>query len=154
MYLFLKFLHIFGVILFVGNIIVTGWWKTLAIQTKDPRILAYAQRQVTLTDFIFTAFGSFLVGATGIAMIVVAQLDWLNLLWLKSGIALFTLSGILWMLVLIPIQIKQAALAKQFAEDGNIPAIYWKLETGWLIVGIIATLLPLGTVYFMVVKPV
>ena len=154
MYLFLKFLHIFGVILFVGNIIVTGWWKTLAIQTKDPRILAYAQRQVTLTDFIFTAGGSFLVGVTGILMIVTAQLDWLNLFWLKSGIALFTLSGILWMLVLIPIQIKQARLAKQFVEDGNIPAIYWKLETGWLIVGIIATLLPLGTVYFMVLKPV
>jgi uncharacterized membrane protein len=153
MYTLLKFFHIVGVILFVGNIIVTGWWKTLAARTKNPQIIAHAQRQVTLTDFIFTAGGSFLVGAMGILMVTIYQLDW-NLFWLKIGIVLFALSGVLWVVVLIPIQIKQARLAVQFVKTEEIPTIYWTLERWWLIVGTLATLLPLGTAYFMIVKPI
>ena len=46
-YLWLKVLHIVGVVLFLGNIIVTGWWKNMADRTKNPQIIAFAQRQVT-----------------------------------------------------------------------------------------------------------
>lgn len=49
-YLLIKSLHLLGVILFVGNIIVTGWWKVMADRTGNPAIIAFAQRQVTLTD--------------------------------------------------------------------------------------------------------
>ena len=34
LYLWLKVVHIFGVVLFLGNIIVTGWWKNMADRTK------------------------------------------------------------------------------------------------------------------------
>ena len=60
-YLALKSLHILGVVLFVGNIIVTGWWKVQADRTRNPAVIAFAQRQVTLTDWIFTFGGSTLV---------------------------------------------------------------------------------------------
>ena len=46
-YLLLKSIHIFGVILLMGNIIVTAWWKFNADKTKDPRVIKFAQRQVT-----------------------------------------------------------------------------------------------------------
>ncbi len=39
-YLLLKTLHLLGVILFLGNIIVTGWWKAMADRTRDPMIIA------------------------------------------------------------------------------------------------------------------
>jgi hypothetical protein len=29
-YLFLKNLHLIGVVIFVGNILVTAWWKAMA----------------------------------------------------------------------------------------------------------------------------
>jgi uncharacterized membrane protein len=45
-----KVIHLLGVILFLGNIIVTGVWKVLADHTGEPRIIAYTQRLVTLTD--------------------------------------------------------------------------------------------------------
>ena len=35
-YLLLKSLHIFGVVIFLGNIIVTGWWKVMVDRTKNP----------------------------------------------------------------------------------------------------------------------
>jgi len=64
-YLWLKSLHLLGVVMFLGNIIVTGWWKFMADRTKNPVIIAFAQRQVTLTDWIFTAGGVILVLAGG-----------------------------------------------------------------------------------------
>jgi uncharacterized membrane protein len=55
--------------------------------------------------------------------------------------------------VLIPIQYKQAKLAKQFAHGGIIPQEYWRLGRIWMAVGIIAILLPLLSVVLMVFKP-
>ena len=38
-YLAFKVIHVFGVMLFLGNIIVTGVWKVLAERTGDPRTI-------------------------------------------------------------------------------------------------------------------
>ena len=43
-YLLLKSLHVLGVVIFLGNIIVTAVWKALADRTGSPTIAAYAQR--------------------------------------------------------------------------------------------------------------
>ena len=34
----LKILHLIGVVLFLGNIIVTAFWKIIADRTGEPRI--------------------------------------------------------------------------------------------------------------------
>jgi uncharacterized membrane protein len=41
-YLLLKSLHILGVVLFLGNIIITGWWKAMADRTRNPVVIAFA----------------------------------------------------------------------------------------------------------------
>ena len=153
-YLLLKTLHIVGAVLFLGNIIVTGWWKVMADRTRDPVIVAFAQRQVTLTDFVFTAGGAALLLGAGIANATLHGMDYLGIRWLAWGFWLFVVSGVLWVAVLIPIQVKQAKLAKQFAHGGIIPHEYWELGRLWLVIGLIATLLPLVSVYWMVFKPV
>ena len=45
-YLWLKTLHIIGAILFLGNIIITGWWKFMADRTRDPKIVAFARSNI------------------------------------------------------------------------------------------------------------
>jgi uncharacterized membrane protein len=45
-YLALKSLHVLGVVVFLGNIIVTGVWKALADRTRSAPIVAYSQRLV------------------------------------------------------------------------------------------------------------
>ncbi|MEN8128993.1 MAG: DUF2269 family protein, partial [Pseudomonadota bacterium] len=45
-YLLLKLLHILGGIIFVGNIIVTAFWKIMADRTRDAGIAAFGQRVV------------------------------------------------------------------------------------------------------------
>ena len=89
-----KVVHLFGVVIFLGNIIVTALWKVMADRTDNPRIIAYAQRLVTLTDWIFTAGGvAFLVvGAYGMAL--VAGLDLRGTTWLVWGQLLLAISGL------------------------------------------------------------
>ena len=151
-YLWLKVIHILGVVLFLGNIIVTGWWKNLADRTKNPQIIAFAQRQVTLTDFIFTGGGVVILLAAGMANIYLHGLSY-SAKWLSHGMSIFLLSGLIWVAVLIPVQIKQANMAKLFATTSEIPNSYWKLCTTWNVFGLLATLLPLMNLYWMVFKP-
>ena len=152
-YLLLKTLHIVGAILFLGNIIVTGWWKIMANRTGNPEIIAFAQRQVTLTDFIFTAGGSALLFTAGMANIIIYDIDMMATPWILWGLGLFTLSGIIWVSVLIPIQIKQAREAKQFTAQTVISKDYWKREMLWYIYGGLAVVLPLISLGLMVLKP-
>jgi len=60
---------------------------------------------------------------------------------------------VIWAAVLIPVQIAQARLARQFRNEGSVPARYWRLAKLWAVFGTVATLLPLANLYLMVVKP-
>ena len=154
-YLLFKSVHLLGVVLFLGNIIVTGWWKVMADRHGDPLVIAYAQRQVTLTDFIFTTGGVVLILLGGMANVMATPADFsfLHTLWLAWGFWLFVASGIIWAGILIPVQIKQARMARAFTRDTVIPESYRRLSGLWLFWGTVATLLPLANLYWMVFKP-
>ena len=151
-YQVLKSLHLFGVTIFLGNIIVTAFWKMLADKTRSPSVVAFSQRLVTITDFAFTSTGVLLISITGRIMATkFGEIG--DLFWLTWGWRLFIASGLIWVLILIPVQIKQAKMAKNFANQTEIPAQYWKLSKLWIVFGIIATVLPLANLYIMVFKP-
>lgn len=148
-----KALHLFGAVIFLGNIIVTGWWKAQADRTRQPVVIAFAQRQVTLTDWMFTFGGALLAVAAGYADALSRGLP-LDAPWLVWGQGLFLVSGLLWIGILMPVQVRQARLARGFAAGGPIPDAYWRLNRVAVATGITATLLPLANLYFMVFKPV
>jgi uncharacterized membrane protein len=148
-----KVIHLLGVIVFLGNIIVTGMWKVLADRTGEPRVIAYAQRLVTITDWAFTAGGVVLILLGAYGMASAAGLDLRGETWLVWGQSLFGVSGLIWVLVLIPTQIAQARQARAFAAGGAIPESYWRHGRRWAIWGTIATVVPLANLYVMVFKP-
>ena len=145
-------LHILGVVIFLGNITVTAVWKVLADRTRNPAVVGYAQRLVTVTDIAFTATGAALIAVSGQMMAGrfggIGGAGWLTL-----GFALFIASGVIWITTLIPIQIMQARLARRFGRGGAIPDRYWRLATLWYALGAIAIALPLANIYLMVAKP-
>lgn len=153
-YQVLKYLHILGAVIFVGNITITAWWKSMADRTQAPAIVAYAQRQVTLTDFVFTLSGVLLLAVTGYTMAGIAGLNLDDIQWLANGQRLFFISGLLWIFILVPVQYLQAKMAKDFSDKDTIPERYWTLGKIWMVFGIISTVLPYFTVYYMAVKPV
>jgi uncharacterized membrane protein len=151
-YLLLKGLHIFGVILLLGNIVVTAWWKIMADRTRDPRVIAFAQRQVTLTDWIFTAPGALITILAGDTMAYGFMSNTWNIAWLVWGRLLFIASGVIWLSVLIPIQMRQAKITRLLDSTDSIPEEYWRLSRRWQLFGTIAAVLPLLNIYWMVFK--
>lgn len=149
----LKTIHVLGVVLFLGNIIVTGVWKYFADRTNNPAVIGFSQRLVTLTDWVFTFGGVVLVAVGGYGMAYVGGLDIAGTRWLYWGQAFFLVSGVIWVLILIPLQIKLARLARTFEHGGTIPELYWRLTWHWFVWGIIATVVPGINIFLMVLKP-
>jgi uncharacterized membrane protein len=114
-------------------------------------MIAQAQRLVGITDLAFTAPGALLILVTGWLMAPVS--GGMGVPWLTWGIALFTVTGVIWLALLVPIQVMQTRLARGFAASGRIPPRYWTLARAWAGFGLIATLLPLVNLYLMVFKP-
>lgn len=151
-YLFLKSMHLFGVIIFLGNIIVTGVWKLFADYTGDFRIVSFSQRMVTYTDIIFTTSGIIILLIAGLLMAQHYGNFW-QVRWIRWGLLLFIASGIIWVSILIPVQIQLHRLANQLKKLGYIPDEYWLYERIWFVFGTIAIILPLCNLYWMVFKP-
>jgi len=152
--LMLKYFHILGVVLLIGNILVSAWWKIMANRTKDPTVISFAQHQVTLTDYVFTLPGAFLIVVAGDVMaFMLFDRTW-EITWVSLGRLIFGITGIIWLFILIPTQIRQAKLARTFAKTGSIPEAYWKLCQKWNVFGSIAVIIPLIVLAIMLWKPV
>lgn len=148
----LKTIHLIGVILFIGNIIVTALWKMMADRTRDVAVIRFATRLVNLTDIVFTAGGIAILLSAGHAMApsyggVVATS------WILWSYTLLSVTGLVWVCILLPVQITQARLLKTLGPQEGIPARYWKLSSLWAVAGSVATILPLPAIYLMVAKP-
>ncbi|WP_299437829.1 DUF2269 family protein [uncultured Rhodospira sp.] len=146
-------IHLVGVVLFVGNVTVTAVWKVFADRTHHPATIAFAQRLVTYTDWVFTFGGVVLVLVSGIALMILGGWWTAGAAWLWWGIGLFVVAGLMWLVVLIPIQIRQARMALRFEQDGEVPPAYRRLALRWLWVGIVATGLAAVNLYLMIAKP-
>ncbi|WP_019140258.1 DUF2269 family protein [Noviherbaspirillum massiliense] len=151
-YPLLKTIHIFGVLLFLGNIIVSGFWKAWADRSRDIDVIRYASRMIIRTDMIFTIVGIVVLLGAGHAM-APAYGSVLEVPWIAWSYLLLAGSALIWLVVLVPVQLGQSRLLRRPAPDNIVPARYWLLARLWTLAGIIATLLPLPAVYLMVAKP-
>ena len=148
-----KLMHLLGVVLLLGNIIVTAAWKLAADRHGHPVVVAFAQRMVALTDFAFTLPGVALTLAGAHGMGWLGGFSLWQPGWIAWGHALFIVSGVIWLGVLVPTQVQQGRLAASFAASPSIPARYWQLNRRWIVWGIAATLLPLVNMGLMVLRP-
>ncbi len=104
MYTTMKFLHVFGAVLFLGNIITAALWKTRADRTGDLATIAFAQRTVATADWMFTLPGVVLILAAGNIMAFMRPWPLRGIPWLEWGQALFFLTALIWLIVLVPTQ--------------------------------------------------
>ena len=147
-----KMLHILGVVLFLGNIITSPPPSGKRSPTRRPEVVAFSQRLIVATDIVLPLGGVVLILIGGFGMVRVAGLDIASTPWLQHGLALFGISGLIWVLILIPIASWQLRMANDFASGGEIPERFWRLNRWWIIWGIVATVLPLLNIYVMVQK--
>lgn len=148
-----KFAHIVGIVLLLGNITVTAVWKVFADRTRDAAIVAFGQRMVTGTDFGLTLPGILLTIIGGYGAMYEARYDFPGPAWLVWSQLCFIVAGLIWLGVLIPIQVRQARMARQFASAAQVPVEYRTLARRWLVWGLIATVPLVSALYFMIDKP-
>jgi uncharacterized membrane protein len=146
-----KFVHITGVVMLMGNITVTAIWKYFADRTHSPEILSFAQKLVTYTDWSMTVWGVLLLMGGGYAMVFLVKWP-LTQWWLLWSQILFVVAGLIWLFILVPIQIKQARLAKAFSDLG-VGDEYRQLSRHWLMWGLISTVPLVMVTWLMIAKP-
>ncbi len=147
-----RLLHLLGVVLLVGNVTVTSVWKLYADATRDPAVIGFAQRLVTITDWFFTFWGILLLVVGGYGAAWVAGMDVLRDGWLVWSEVLFVAAGAIWLCVLVPIQVAQARMARRFAAGGAIPEAYWRLGRLWIVFGVLATVPLVAAIWVMLRK--
>ena len=152
MYDVLKFLHVLGVIILVGNVTITAFWKVFADISRIPSVIAHAQDGVIVADWIFTLSGIVLILVGGFGAAYVAGMPIFGLSWLVLGESLFAASGLVWIGILVPLQIRQARTARAFGESGEIPERYWRQAKAWLVWGVVATIPLVAAIYVMIAK--
>jgi uncharacterized membrane protein len=152
MYAFFKTLHIIGVVVLLGNVTITAYWKVLADRTADAKLIAHAQHGVTVADWIFTLAGIVLILVGGYGAAAVLHLSLTGPAWLVIGQLLFAVSGLVWLGVLVPIQIRQARAVRALSPEAALPLQYRHDNRSWLIWGIVATVPLVAAIYVMVAK--
>jgi len=153
MFLFLRLLHLLGVILFVGNIVTAALWKVRADASGDLRAIAYAQRGVMFADYVFTAPGAALILVTGLWMASLSDRNILQTGWLLTALVLLVVTLLIWLFELLPVQRRLIRVADEAVRNGQLDPVFKGLSLRWTIFGMLATLLPLVNVYLMVFKP-
>jgi uncharacterized membrane protein len=144
-----KALHIFGGVLLLGNIIVTGMWMFSAHKTGNETIIKFGARITHWADVWFTAPGTILLLINGLAM----ANTWggiMNSHWIIAALVLFSLSGIIWIGFLIP---AQNWFVKISWEKSTLPPEFYTKLNQWYFWGSVATILPVISMFLMVMKP-
>ncbi len=147
-------LHVFGGVIFLGNVIVSAVWIVSAHRSNSVPALLFALNTLSRTDAIFIAPGSLLAVMTGI---VLAD-AWNGLFkagWILTGFVLLVIAGIAWRGFLVPCQETLRMLIQEDAQKARqqfSPSVRHELWK-WYAWGMVAALPPLITLFLMIIKP-
>lgn len=144
-----KWLHILGVVIFLGNIVVTGFWMFLIERSKNEEFIKKGVLFTNWADVFFTAPGVILVMVNG-ALLSQGFGGVMSALWIQIAVGLFGLSGIIWWIYLIPVQNKLALIAESSSPLGSE---FYNLLHRWYFWGIVAIIIPVISMILMVLKP-
>ncbi len=151
MYQFLKLIHVFAVIIFLGNIITGLFWKRHADGTKNLAIIAHTLRGLIRGDRWFTVPGVVVITTAGIFAAVKGGFPLLRTGWILWSIIAFALSGLAFMAQVAPLQKRLLRMTE--GEAAFDWAAYRSLSQRWEFWGLFATVTPIVAVVLMVMKP-
>jgi len=149
---FWLFVHVLGAVLLVGNIVTAAFWKLRADWQGQPVVIHSAAKNVMMADAVFTLPGIFMIIVSGSLMAEKAGYSLSGWNWLTLSLFLFTVTGIIWAAVLLPLQRSMIRHSRLALESGTISAAYRRASAAWAVFGTAATLLPVAVLYLMIAK--
>lgn len=139
--------------IFLGNIVTGLFWMSIAVRTKDLKIIHFAMKGIIKADRYFTVPGVLIITAGGFLAAINGHFPILGTGWILWSIIMFSISGLAFAFKIAPLQkeICNLTLNKEqmpdFSWDG-----FKKLYVKWEIWGLIALLTPLAAFAMMVLK--
>src|SRR5687768_11340687 len=105
-YLLFKIIHLLAVVAFLGNITIGLFWMKWAFKANNVDYLQHTVKGIIAADKIFTLPGVVIITAGGIMAAIKGGYPLLGTGWIFWSIVLFTLSGIMFMAKIGPLQTK------------------------------------------------
>ena len=119
MYLLFKLLHVTSVIAFLGNITTGLFWHAHAARTRDPKLLAHTMDGIIRSDRIFTVPGVIGIIVSGFAAAIHGNFPILRTSWILWTLILFSISGLIFMVRVVPLQRQLRVLAEDGVKSGT-----------------------------------
>jgi uncharacterized membrane protein len=152
LYFILKYLHIVGAAVLLGTGAGIAFFMLVAHLGGKPPVIAAVARIVVIADFIFTATAVVVQPITGSLLVWhVGYSFWDG--WIIWSIALYVLTGALWLpVVWMQMRLRDLA-ARAAAEITPLPNEYHRIFWLWFAFGIPAFGAVAAILWLMVAKP-
>ena len=152
-YVALKLLHIASVIAFLGNIFTGLYWANHAHRSRDLKLIAWTFDGINRSDRLFTVPGVLGILFTGVAAAIIAGYPILGTGWILWPIVLFSISGVIFGVWLVPLQREILETARADQPTDTAWQTYVKAYRRWEIWGLVALITPIAAMAIMVLKP-
>jgi uncharacterized membrane protein len=151
-YAALKLLHVVGAVLFLGSLLLCGWWKRRAESDASVAVVTFTLDTIAAADTRFTASGALLLLIGGGGLLASFGGETVTPAWLSGGILLFLLAALAWAVGLLPLQ-RQLRRALRDAGQGALPEAYHRPGRYWTWTSNAATLAAFAGLLLMVLRP-
>ena len=149
--LLLKTVHVLGATLFLGTGLGSAWYKVRSWRSGDVRIIAWADREVVLADWLFTIPSGVVMPVTGLWLAHLYGIPW-TAGWLKWAIGGYACAGLFW-LPAAWLQLVMRRLSTTAATTGTpLPPEWRRARRIWTLLGVPSFGATVVTVWVMVTK--
>lgn len=153
-YLLLKWLHILSSTFLFGTGIGSAFYMLVTTLARDVRATAVVGRYVVIADWLFTTPAIIVQPVTGFMMLHLAGIP-LASRWVVASVLLYLVAGACWLpVVWLQMKMRDMAIAAARAGEAELPALYWRYFSFWVLLGIPAFLALVLVFWLMVAKPV
>ena len=151
-YSYLKLIHIFAVMIFLGNIITGLFWMSIAVKTRDLRIITHTMKGIIKSDRYFTLPGVCVLLIGGFMATKYGNIP-LGTGWIFWSLVLFSISGLVFAFRVAPLQKKiyRLTMDKENSTDFDWENFH-KVHLAWDIWGLVALLTPIAAFVMMTLK--
>jgi len=148
----LKSLHILGVVLLLGNSIISAVWRMRAQRSDSKDIHLFSIKVLKSTDLFFSVPGILLLISTG--HMLAAQIGGMAAHgWIHMSYTLLAVSIIIWLAGLLPLQRKQLKLLNETKTLKEAGIRYETANKWWLILTSLSTACLIAGLYLMIARP-
>jgi len=148
----LRWVHVVGACVLLGTGAGIAFFMLMAHHTRNPAVVAHVANSVVAADMLFTATAVVVQPLTGALL---AQVTGWSLAtpWILLSIALYVLTGLLWLPVVL-IQLRIRNLAREAVAKGTpLDQQYERQFRIWFLLGGPAFASVLAILWLMVARP-